>query len=691
MKENAKRRFLSLSAAVLALLSMQSGMITASAEEEPLTNDPFAGSDWNTVSCVPFAFDDFGAVSETVEAFGLQTFDYTGANGVDADDVSYLESVINTLYAETGYNGTNGKRVQYIGKLRVDINGDGMATPEDYCLLMRYVQNDFTFTIDTESMSATITSYTGKDKPDLVIPTEVFYKGHIFPVMGIRENAFSGHTELKSVTMRDYVQPLWHSKDNPAEPLRNHGKVTASTCLKIGKNAFADCTALTTVYLPQNTILADYAVFTRTPFSKTAYSVHDGICYLTDSDSTTVIAYALTNSRKHIINYGTHSLELADGTTAFSKLLAKQLDPESLYNIRIPDSLVFIDDDALRDFTGLQTLNNHSFKDCSADVQALVKRYLAAFNNTQFIADITKEKIAKYVYDIVTDKDYDGTERSAALLFAKKIARETEYSEYYSVSKEPNTAGVYTISPQFDLYLNDDYYINDLCRGSNNSASAVFLLGDGGKIPAYTQCEGFALATSLVLDTLGIRNFFCGQNLHALNIIYIDGRWYMYDMSGVSSRAEEDVIADDVWELSEDQTYLTLKKAGIFGCYSGIPFGKDTTWISLSRQFELYPSSCTRQQTMGYPRVILNQPADEYETLNPYILRLREYAPETAEEEAVFSGAPVTMVRESLAPNDWHILNQVYYYIGADGDFLRNGVTPDGYRTDKSGAYIPED
>lgn len=82
---------------------------------------------------------------------------------------------------------------------------------------------------------------------------------------------------------------------------------------------------------------------------------------------------------------------------------------------------------------------------------------------------------------------------------------------------------------------------------------------------------------------------------------------------------------------------------------------------------------------------------DGYETLNPYILRLREYAPETAEEKTVFSGAPVTMVRESLAPNDWHILNQVYYYIGADGDFLRNGVTPDGYRTDKSGAYIPED
>ncbi|MBP0971288.1 MAG: hypothetical protein J5753_04545, partial [Oscillospiraceae bacterium] len=329
--------------------------------------------------------------------------------------------------------------------------------------------------------------------------------------------------------------------------------------------------------------------------------------------------------------------------------------------------------------------------DCSADVQALVKRYLAAFNNTQFIADITKEKIAKYVYDIVTDKDYDGTQRSAVMLFAKKIARETEYSDFYSISKEPNADGVRTINAQFDLYLNNDYYINDLCRGSNNSASAVFLLGDGDKIPAYTECEGFALATSLVLDTLGIRNFFCGQNQHALNIIYIDGRWYMYDMSGVSTRAEEDVIEEDVWELSKNGTYWELTKPGIFGCYSGIPYDKDSTWIALSRQFELYPSSCNRQQTMGYPRVILNQPADKYTTLNPYILRLREYAPETAEEEAVFSGAPVTMVRESLAPNDWHILNQVYYYIGADGDFLRNGVTPDGYRTDKSGAYIPED
>ena len=146
MKENAKRKFLSVSAAVIALLSMQNGMITASAKEKELTNDPFAGSDWANVSCVPFAVGGEGngvgnsprdtltyaQIKQKVEAHHC---DYAGSPDVNADDVTQLESLINALYTGTGYQKNKANAVS-AGDLPVDIDDDGLATPADYCMLM---------------------------------------------------------------------------------------------------------------------------------------------------------------------------------------------------------------------------------------------------------------------------------------------------------------------------------------------------------------------------------------------------------------------------------------------------------------------------------------------------------------------------------------------------------------------------
>ena len=689
MKENAKRKFLSVSAAVIALLSMQNGMITASAKEKELTNDPFAGSDWANVSCVPFAVGGEGngvgnsprdtltyaQIKQKVEAHHC---DYAGSPDVNADDVTQLESLINALYTGTGYQKNKANAVS-AGDLPVDIDDDGLATPADYCMLMAYAQHDFKFTIDTGAMTATITDYTGKDKTDIVVPTEVFYKGHIFPVMRIADEAFKGHTELESVAIRDYKQPLWHSKNDMTTLLRNHGEITASTYLRIGKDAFRGCTALTKVFLPQNTILEDYSVFTGTPFIKEAHSEVNGVCYLTDSDRTTKIAYAVTNSLKHRINYGGESLVLENGTTAFSKLIAKQLDPTALHNVDFPDTMKFIEDDAFQNFTALQTLNSCSYENSTAEMQLLVRRYLSAFNNTQFIADITQKKIIEFANNVYAHPVYDGTQRSAALALAKLIARDSEYSEYYSVTNDEKKK-IQEVSGDFDLYPNDSYYINDLCRGSNNSASAVFLLGDGST-PAYTECEGFALACSLVLDQLGITNLFCGQSEHALNMVYIDDRWYKYDMSGISTWKEEDVEAEDKCEG------IYWIRGGIFDWEGRMPYNAEI-WVSGSRQFELYPASRGRQLTsISYPCRIREQSPDENTALHPEKLTIELCTDETPEEHTVFDRLQVTMAKPTFNRNEWNLYCSAWYYIGADGDFLRNAVTPDNYLTDENGAY----
>lgn len=693
MKENAKRRFLSVSAAVIALLSMQNGMITASAKEKELTNDPFKGSDWADVSCVPFAVGGEGngvgnspadtltyaQIKQKVEAHSCN---YAGGPDIDTDDVAQLESFINALYAGTGYQ-KNKKNAVPAGDMPVDIDGDELATPADYCMLMAYVQHGFKFTIDTGAMAATITDYTGTDKADLVVPTEVFYKGHIFPVMRIAEEAFKDHGELESVTFRDYKQPFWHSANDMNTLMRNRGKITASTYLRLGKDAFRGCNKLKKVYLPQNTILEDYSVFDGTPFIKTAHSIdQNGVCCLTDSDGTTKIAYAVTNSLKHRINYGGERLVLADGITALSTLLAKQLDPSALRGIEIPDSLNFIEDNAFQNFTALKTINNRSYAESTEDVQRLVKRYLSAFNNTQFIADITQTKIIEYANKVYAHPDYNGTQRSAVLALAKLIARDAEYSTFYSVTNDEKLK-VQQVSGNFDLYLNDSYYINDLCRGSNNSASAVFLLGNDST-PAYTECEGFALACSLVLDQLGITNLFCGQIEHALNMVYIDGLWYKYDMSGISTWKEDDIKERDT---TEGNIWI---RGGIFDWEGSMPYNADI-WVSGSRQFELYPASRGRQLTSCiYPIRIREQAPDENTALHPESLTLELCVEETAEQHAVFDRLRVTTAKPTFIPNDWNVYCGTWYYIDNDGDFLRNAVTPDHYLTDENGAYAGE-
>jgi len=37
----------------------------------------------------------------------------------------------------------------------------------------------------------------------------------------------------------------------------------------------------------------------------------------------------------------------------------------------------------------------------------------------------------------------------------------------------------------------------------------------------------------------------------------------------------------------------------------------------------------------------------------------------------------------------WKVINGVWYYFGIDGKMLYDIITPDGYRLDKDGRWIP--
>lgn len=88
----------------------------------------------------------------------------------------------------------------------------------------------------------------------------------------------------------------------------------------------------------------------------------------------------------------------------------------------------------------------------------------------------------------------------------------------------------------------------------------------------YTECEGMSLASSLLLDQLGVNNIFCGAEAHALNAVYLDGKWYRWDMTLFSWDEPED--------LTPERVFCDVN---------------NEMWISGSPQFKLYRYSFLRQ------------------------------------------------------------------------------------------------
>ena len=651
MKKMQKKSVISLTAAVLLSALIPSNLMTASAWEQ-VSKEEYIN--WKQGSCVPHVLDTFLA---KINAFGLENCDFDGNKKAgETEDFYALESKINALYQENGYQP--GQEIA--GYPEYDINRDGFATPEDYCILLQYVQRNFDFTLNYSEMYAAVTAYTGRDAAHVSVPREVFAKGRIFPVMEIADGAFRGHTELKSVSFENYKQPLWCTrrtdgeKELPYQLIPTAGTVTAGTFLYFGSGVFEGCSQLNTIALPQHIRFANTAPFSGAPNLQGNMQEIDGIRYLCDSTAAVVAAIDLTAEKKQEIR-DSHSLSFSQKTTAICRNLTKQLDPESVQDVEIPASVEFIEDYAFANFKQLETVCGDSYAKSSPEQLQLVKRYLCAFDNTPFIANEVNVLLDGYAKDIFAVCNPRTNQKAAVVQVGKLIAKLSDYRIFYSLDKqdrekEPGPDNIQTFTPGFEFYPNETYYYSDLCRGSICSAAAVFLLGDEDT-PAYTECVGFAHASSLLLNRIGIQNLYCGMSEHALNAVYVDNKWYSFDMAG-NSLADPDDLNE--WNLLGDLA------AGMS--------------VSNSRQFELFPQSANSQLTGGFINEI-----DPTNGNRPAVLTLKTKEVLTDAERGALVKKNIVCNREAVAEGWTDLSDGYWYYMGANGRFLRSSYAPAPY------------
>lgn len=659
MKKQIKQSVLALAAAALSASMLPANLMTASAWEIPGDNEYI---DWREGAYYPAVASNFLA---KINAFGAKNCDFDGnGTGTEIEDFYELESIINALYAETGY--TPCKEIEAAPDYEAyDINKNKKVTPEDYCYLLQYAQRDFDFTLDFEEMTATIVKYKGKTAAHVTVPREVYAKGRIFPVMAIDDGVFRNHTELTSISFDNYVQPLWGIRQTdsvnalPYQTMPGSGDIMASTYLYIGKNVFSGCTALDTIVLPPHIRFANNEPFKGARYLKNNVQEVDGIRYLYDNTASVYAAFDLTDDKKEEINSsakGTYCLRFSDKTTSICKSLTDQLEKDALKDVYIPDTVEFIEDYAFSGFKNLQTVCGNTYAECTPKQLQFVKRYLCAFDNTPFIVNEVQTLVEQYAAEIRKDCNDCKTEaakKDAVIKVGKLIAKLADYRTYYGLGirdsqKElgPDNQRIFTCG--FVLYPNDRYYYNDLCRGSISSAGAVFLLGNG-ETPAYTECVAFAHASALLFDQLGIRNLYCGQPNHALNAVYLDGKWYKFDMSR-NSLYNPDTLTEEMllMEMEDDMT------------------------INWSDQFDMFPNSKDKHLSSLFFTDIVVTKGNE----NPAKLTINTKEVLSAAEMNELAHDDIICNKEEMEVG-WYLFGDYYYYMDSNGRFRRNAYAPD--------------
>lgn len=661
MKNKIKQSVLALTAAAFSAAMLPANLMNVSAWDMTEDSDYF---DWRLGAYYPGVATNFLA---KINEFGADNCDFDGnGTGAEIEDFYELEATINALYAETGYD--RDEEIDSAPDYQAyDINNDKKVTPEDYCYLLQYAQKDFDFILDYGEMTATITRYKGKTAPHVTVPREVYAKGRIFPVMAIADDVFQNHTELTSISFDNYVQPVWRIRRTdsvntfPYQLMPGSGEVMASTYLYLGENVFSGCSELHTIVLPPHIRFANDDPFNGAQYLEEHVQEVDGIRYLYDNTASVYAAFDLTDEKKEEINSaaeGTYCLRFSDKTTSICNSLTDQIEKNALKDVYIPETVAFIEDYAFAGCKNLQTVSGNTYAKCSPEQLRFVKRYLCAFDNTPFIANEVQKLIAQYASEIRKECNNCATEaekKAAVIKVGKLIAQLADYRTYYSVGIKNSDEDYGPDNPKmftrgFILYPNDRYYYNDLCRGSISSAGAVFLLGDG-ETPAYTECVAFAHASSLMLDQLGIRNLFCGQPSHALNAVYLDGKWYKFDMSRNSLY--------DPDSLTEGMLLMDME---------------DNMTIGWSNQFEMFPNSRGKHIPALFFTDIVITKGNE----NPAKLTVLTKEELSDAEKNELGQDDIICRKEELEPG-WHQFDDYYYYMDSNGRFRRNTYAPDEY------------
>ena len=508
-------------------------------------------------------------------------FDYSVnapyANGTDINYIDYqqVRDVINELYSTDGFKKTSFplSEIADYNTIKCDIDGDQELSYYDYCCMLRYIQekvgltDKFTDLNNKDHSSERLGLIDGhggleikkieSQSKYITIPSEICCKlitkneknenvesWCILPVLKIKKGAFSECTNMEKLTIRNYVQPKWfygiETYDHEPElytgglkTISTGGKVTASTFINIEDGAFEGCSNLDTVNFQEN-VNFSYNVFNGTKFgNKQGNHYDDGvICYIKSSDEKAVAACGTVDDIElaDSNNDGIFDLNIADKTTTITNNLRAVLNNDNnkdkTISLNIPDTVKYIHEDAFSNCCNIKYLNGNDldyyqeqereniYKDRVNGAEKysfydLIVKNNGSFKRTQLLADHVQQKIDFEVSEIKNayDNEKDRIEAACRIIF-----NSVEYSSYVNNTEK------------FDLFPNYEYNILDESRENDNSAYNAFLSN-------YTQCESFAMAVSLLLDGLGVDNFILGCSGHAANLVFVDKKWQIIDMS----------------------------------------------------------------------------------------------------------------------------------------------------------------
>ncbi|MBQ6182017.1 MAG: leucine-rich repeat protein [Ruminococcus sp.] len=547
-----------------------------------------------------------------------------GDEGINYGDYQVIRDTINYLYKKDGFNKKSFplSEIADYNRVRCDVDGDGELSYYDYCSMLRYVQEQIGLTDDytdltrkTENQRLQLVGGEGavglkklvSDKENITLPSEICckvkLKGEdgklvdswcILPVIQIEKNAFSKCTNMKKLTIRNYIQPEWFMKpegydceealfSGKLRAIENGGTVADCTYIDIKDGAFNGCTGLETVNFQENVNFSQ-KVFTGTKFgsSSNVYNADNGICYVKSSDGRALAAcgiydpYKALKERNGILNF-----DIEDGTTTITSNLRTAFnisDKNKEISLNIPDSVRYIHNDAFSsgetfdyssdkkinvDCYSIKWVNGKSFEELCVDYEGqriepetldederkkwtptfdeFLRNNNGSFKGTQFMADPVKNIIAAKVKEIKADPN-NKTDRDKIEAVCKYIFEQAEYSTYVD--------GDYALS-DFSLFPNDLYNTLDEARTNNFVPTNAFLTH-------HTMCESYSYAVSLMLDSLGIINHTMGCNDHAYNIVYVDGKWQIVDMSVYGSFDRNYALYSESEDTSFIRNELTI-------------------------------------------------------------------------------------------------------------------------------------
>lgn len=444
-------------------------------------------------------------------------------------DFLLIEKEINRIYAEKSFPNINlscssvslSDAAQQAGLTpsMLDLTGDNNISPEDYCALLFALTENYETEYIGDEAALNIKKYKNTSDTEVVVPASLFDGdwGVILPVQKISSEAFSGCEDLEAVYLNDYRQPEW--TDRYGFIMNADGEVKASTYLKICNNAFNDCHKLADIYFPQNIVMESGAL-NDTAFNCNKYNHFDegGVDYYRDSNTSSpaILAYRLIDPE----SYSDTDLTFMAGTTSINDEIAyKHPFGESVENVIIPDSVKYIGFSAFRNCGKLAEFNGKEYSELDTAHQDQTKRFINAFDGTAFISKETQRLVDEIVADLNKEFTSSTSDEDKLRAVAKRITSRITYTDY-------------TNAPDFVLYPDTLYNILDYSRLNSDSINSGLNTG-------YVVCGGFAKVTSLILDSIGIKNYSIGGTWggggHAFNIVYIKDNatgkygWHIFD------------------------------------------------------------------------------------------------------------------------------------------------------------------